>query len=536
LTPAGHLELLRFFLAHRDEIVERIQGVLNAQRKPADDRLDLSLLALHFEDCFFTLSGITPGQSQLRGQLEDAHRTAGFRPKLIPGLHNGLADPAEMMVRAFHVWNQSRWPGRNGRVRYAHTLFNLYLIRCLELLSLRLWDVSRIQAVLDELWAATPPDQPVLVRDARWLIQMAQSPATDDLGVYFDVAEQIADTLSLEDRLAICKAGVCLTGGHLRSQIRYHALRKGVTLDDVSVVLNTRNTNALDFALLVQELVPLLDAYERASHDGDQQTRRELADAICQGISPDPELFLNRLELLGAYSMIEHLFVGTDADGRATYTPMGGRHVRLLREYAGRIGRVATPLLEDCARFRPVNGAYSPYGVMYGFASNLLEHMALKTAQPDAGARFGVEDVFVAGDAGRLAWVNGWRKLPHLTREQETQFDYPQQFAEDVFTRIEASLRKRGSGEPVRTGRLIVAAESEPSPGDVYRPEPYDEQQLLSDRREGRCIISYETPSGWVALGKTILTEALGTGRDATIAGLPPAAEEALKLLCPGLL
>ena len=545
LTPAGHLDLLHFFLAHRDEIVERIQGLLNAQRKPADYRQDVALLSRHVEDCFFTVTGVTHALAQLRGQLEDSHWASGFRPKRIPGLHNGLADPAEMMVRGFYVWDQSRWPGRNGRVRYAHTLFNLYLIRCLELLSMRLWDgesdgarerLSRIQAVLDELWAGTPPDQPVLVRDARWLIQLAQSPATDDLGVYFEVAARIAETLPLDDRIAICAAGVCLTGGHLRAQIRYHSLRKGVAFDDPSVVLNTRNTNALDFALLVQELVPLLDAYERVSQARDDRTRRELADAICQGLSPDPELFLNQVELLGAYTMIEHLFVSTDGDGRAAYTPMGQRHVRLLQDYAERIGRVAKPLLDDCSHFRPVNGSYSPYGVLYGFASNLIEHMALKTAQPEPAMRFGVEDVFVAGDAGALAWVNGWRQLPHLTRDLEAQFAYPQQFAEDVFARIEASLHRRVSGESVRTGRFVIVPEDEPRAGDALRPEAYDEKQLLSDRREGRCIISYETPGGRVALSKTILTEVLGTGRDAAIAGLPPAAVDVLKLACPGLL
>src|SRR5205085_2580196 len=110
------------------------------------------------------------------------------------GLYNRLVDPAELMVRAFHVWQQTRWPGRNGRLRYAHTLFNLSVLRWLELLSLRLWDedagnagdrLSYMQAVLDELWADTTPDQPVLVRDARWLLPLAQSPATDDLGAYF---------------------------------------------------------------------------------------------------------------------------------------------------------------------------------------------------------------------------------------------------------------------------------------------------------------------------------------------------------------
>ena len=187
----AHIELLQFFLARRDDIVERIQGVLNAQRKPIQYLQDGSLLSRDFEDCFVTLTAVTHSQSRLRGQLEEAHWASGFRPKELPGLHNGLVDPAEMMIRGFHLWRQTRWPGRNGRVRYAHTLFNLYVIRCLELLSMRLWDagssssgdrLSHVQGVLDELWKTTPADQPVLVRDARWLIQMAQSPATDELG------------------------------------------------------------------------------------------------------------------------------------------------------------------------------------------------------------------------------------------------------------------------------------------------------------------------------------------------------------------
>ena len=200
----AHIELLEFFLAHRGEVVEQLQGVLNAQRKPVEYLQDGSLLSRHFEECFFTLPGVTHSQSRLRGQLEDAHRTSGFRPRELPGLHNGLVDPAEMMIRAFHLWRQTRWPGRSGRVRYAHTLFNLYVIRCLELLSMRLWDdglgdagdrLSQFQDVLDQLWTHTPADQPVLVRDGRWLIQLAQSPATDDLGAYFDVAEKVAESL-----------------------------------------------------------------------------------------------------------------------------------------------------------------------------------------------------------------------------------------------------------------------------------------------------------------------------------------------------
>jgi hypothetical protein len=336
-----------------------------------------------------------------------------------------------------------------------------------------------------------------------------------------------------------------------------------VSLNENSLVQSTRNSNALDFALLIQELVPLLEAYEHAWHSEDVHKRIELADAICQGISPDPELFLNRVELLGAYSMIEHLFVTTDPDGHPVHTPMGQRHVQLLLEYEGRIDRVSKPLYDDCRYFRPVKGAYSPYGVLYGFSTNLVEHMAFKTLQPDAVTPFGLEDVFAGGDAStdKLAWVSGWRKLPHLKLEVETLFDYPQQFAEDIFDRIELTLRRRVSdGEAnafARTGRLFVIpegnlpAESEAShipdlpvryirSSDMqlvaaHKAEYCDEPRLLSDRREGKCVLSYKTPGGWVAITKTLLTEVLGAGRDVKMVGLPPVAGGRLKLMCPDL-
>jgi hypothetical protein len=567
----AYLELLRFFLARRDGIVGNVEAVLNAQRKPSDYLQNRPLLFRHIEDCFFTAAGITPSQARLKGRLEDAHWSNGFKPRDLPGLYNGLIDPAEMLVRGFHLWQQTRWPGRNGRVHYAHTLFNLYVLRCLALLSMRLWDgdstnagerLSAIQSVLDELWKTAPSDQPVLLRDARWLIPLAQSPATDDLAAYFVVAENVAGTLATEHRLQIHKASVLMTAGHLRSQIRYHSIKQAAPLDETSVIVNTRISNALDFALLIQDLVPLLQAYEEAWQSGDGESRIELADAICQGVSPDPELFVNRVELLAAHSMIEHLFITTDREGQVAYTPLGQRHVHLLQEYRTRIGRLAKPLTDDCHHFKPIAGTYSPHGVLYGFSTNLIEHMALKTLQPDAVTRFGIEDVFVAGDAasGKLAWVSGWRKLPHLKREVATLFDYPQQFAEDVFDRIVRALRLRAGDETsmaARTGRLfVVPAESESADSEVstistlplryikscdrqivaaQNAEYQPESQLSSDRREGRCVISYKTSGGWVAMSKAILTEVLGTGHDAKVIGVPAAAAAALKLMCPDL-
>jgi hypothetical protein len=567
----SHLDLLRFFLVHRDEIVERLQALLNAQRKPTEYLQDGSLLSRHFEDCFFTLTGLTHSQARLRGQLEAAHWASGFRPREMPGLHNGLIDPAEMMTRAFYLWRRTRWPGRNGRVRYAHTLFNLYLIRSLELLSMRLWDdgsgtagdrLSHLQGLLDHLWTTTPADQPMFVRDARWLIQLAQSPATDALGAYFEVAAKIEETLSEEDRIEIHKAGVRMAAGHLRSQIRYYSTSQAVPFDEKSLVTSTRSSNALDFALLIQELVPLLEAFERAWRSEDDQSSLELADAICQGVSADPELFLNRVDLLSAYSMIEHLFITTDREGHIAYTPIGRRHVQLLREYEIRIGRVSKALSDVCRQFRPVDGTYSPYGILYGFSSHLIEHLALKASQPDATTHFGLEDVFVGGDTDKLAWVSGWRKLPHLQREVEKLFDYPQQFAEDIFDRIEQALRRRAAADGeanagVQTGRLFVLpwddlqadspaslipdlpvryiASSDLQIVAAHKADYCDEPDLLSDRREGKCLLSYQTPGGWVAITKAILTEVFAAGRDVKIAGLPAVAVAVLKLMCPSL-
>ena len=564
----SHVELLRSFLGCREEIVARIEGLLNAQRKPAHYLQDVPLLSRQLEDCFFTLGGLAPEHSRLRRQLDEAHWASGFKPRQAPGQHNDLIDPAELMSRAFLMWQRTRWSGHHGRVLYAHTLFNLYVLRRLMLLAMRIWDaghpserLAQVQSVLDDLRRTTPPEQPVFVRDARWLFPLAQSPTTDELHGYFEVAERIAETLSDEDRLEIVKASVRMAGGHLRSQLRHVSTQKGVSLDEHSLILSTRKSNALDLATLLEGLVPLLDAYERATVGGDTATRLELADAICQGVSPDPELFLNRLDLLGPYSMIEHLFIATDRDGRAVYTPMGQRHLRLLQEYAALIGRVSKPLHDDCARFRPADHPYSPYGVLYGFSSRLLEHMALKATQPSAVTAFSLEDVFVDGDAAKLAWVSGWRNLPHVPREVVKLFEYPQKFAEDVFDRIERALRKRVVGAeanaPVQNGRLFVAIESDAEPPSnnsstsdlsiqfvqssdrqivaANKAIACDEAQLLRSRLEGEFLVSYQSGGGWIGISKDVLTDVLGTGRDARIAGLPSAAAHVVKLMCPEL-
>jgi hypothetical protein len=405
------------------------------------------------------------------------------------------------------------------------------------------------------------------VRDARWLIPLAQSLITDELAPYFEVARQVTETLPEADVLEIQKAHVRMLGGHLTSQIRYYCTKDGVSIDEHSVVLRTRTSNALDLALLVQGLVGLLKAYDRALRSGDERMRLDMAPAICQGISPDPELFLNRVDLLSAYSMIEHVFIATETrqdacEGHTVYSPLGQRHVQLLKEYGALMDRLITSLRDDFPRFRPVDGGCSPYGVMFGLPSNLIEHMALKALQHDAETRFGLEDVFREdGDtsAAKLGWVNGWRKLPHINREVQRSFEYPQQFAEDIYDRIAGELSRCDSNaeacDSSRTGRLYLVSGNDSSKTSAipdlparyfgssdrqivaaHKAEPYDRAQLLRDRQEGHFLVSYETPGGWAALKKDLLTEVLAAGRDARIVGLPLDAAQVVQFMCADLL
>jgi len=143
----------------------------------------------------------------------------------------------------------------------------------------------------------------------------------------------------------------------------------------------------------------------------------------------------------------------------------------------------------------------------------------------------------------------------------EALFEYPQPFAEEIFDRLERALSRRVSdGEPgaaARTGRIFIVPDEDyqAAPGASSVPplparyiastDPQlvaaqkavycDEPRLSSDRREGRCVLSFRTPGGWVAITKAVLTEVLGAGRDVKIAGLPPAAAGVLPLMCPAL-
>ena len=384
-----HVALLREFLDRRQEIVEQIER-LCCERTGARTILD---------SCFSP--DFRASCPDFKGQLAASHLADGFEPIALEGSSHDF-DPVELIARAHQHWERHRWPGRNVRLRYAERLYSVFILRQLEHLSLRIWDegddgaadrLQEIQVLLDRLNDGTIAD--ALVRDARWLIQTAQGPLTRRLEPYFRIAERISASFTDSRRLEIHKAGARLTSGHLRSQLRHRASETDRPIDDPDVLAITRNSNSMDAALLVRDLVPLLEAYGTACA-GDAPERLTLADAILQAVSADPELLLTRLDLLGPCTMIEDLFIQHSEGGQPRYTPKGEAHRQLLESYAGLIGRHAESLQEDARSLDPRHGVYSPLGIAYGFCADILSNMALDTllAQPAFGLT--LEDMFAS--------------------------------------------------------------------------------------------------------------------------------------------
>jgi hypothetical protein len=127
----------------------------------------------------------------------------------------------ELIIRAYRFWESHRWPGRNGRLAYARSIYSVFILRTLEDLSLRIWDdgddragdrLREIQRLLDRLNETARPNG--FVRDARWLVQTAQGPLTRRLAPYFKIADRISASLTDREcigstrRTIVCRRGI----------------------------------------------------------------------------------------------------------------------------------------------------------------------------------------------------------------------------------------------------------------------------------------------------------------------------------------
>jgi hypothetical protein len=567
---AAHVALFTRFLDRRPQILEAIESrLLNVQGKEVSRAAARGDINQILSSCFFD-SSLSPDLAQLRDQLSTAHRTDGFEPVPQQGRAHDF-EPAQLVVLAYAFWTNSRWPGRNVRLAYAQTIYSSFVLRQLEQLTLRIWDdgtdrakagLQEIQRLLDRLNQLSGTDP--FVRTAPWLLQTAQGPLTRHLQSYFAIAERIAGSFEDTERLDIHRAGALLAGGHLRSQLRYRARESQRSPDDPDVLSVTRNSNSMDAALLIRDLVPLLETYKTACSTDGRDTRLTLADAILQGLSADPELFLTRLDVLGPATMIEEVFIERKEDGSAAYTAFGRSHLHTLAKYRELIGTVAVQLKEDAQRLDPTRSVYSPLGIVYGFCADILSNMAI--ARINSPQTFGLtlEDVFSSVGAldSKLARTHQWERLPSHSAERE-RFEHSTEWAVQMFDRLITALDARAvSGDSpdasgLRQARLFVLQQghSEDSlfrhtasaqmiraqehcvTSDLKRALATDstafpKSQILSDRKEGRFLASVESGGQWFAVSKVLLTTCICQGKDALISDVPTAAIEALRLTC----
>lgn len=564
---AAHLDLFDRFVARHQEIVDRLeQALLNVQGKATHRRRDRPFFERAFDDCLFGLTGLPATLVNVKGQLRAAQVADGLASERRDRFSNDL-DPLELVIRAYDHWDRTRWPGRSGRLTFARCLFAVCMLRQLEQLTFRLWDdesgeagarLRAIQQLLDGLNHVTAPF--TLVRDARWLVASAQSPLTPDVAPYFQIAKRVATLLPRQEALEVHVASVQMTSGHLRSQIRYGMARAGKALNDPELLAFSRNSNAMDLALIVQDLVPVLEAYERVARAGDGGDRLRLADAILQGLSADPELLLARLDLLAPYTIIEDLFVASDAESGWRYTELGRRHLDLLAGYGNLIDRVSSLLAADISTFDPASRVYSPLGIVYGFSVDMLSNIAMARLVGATTEGLTFEDTFASANhhEQKLARAAAWESLPSRSGEG-THFEHSLEFATEVYERLLRCLRVRvanpGALNASRTRsaklyvRRAVAAESVPHEmesvqalcftSDVTAAAnlgavPWARQELERERREGGFLASVVSGGHLFGLSKMVLTAPIGAGRDAIVSGIPAEAASKLRLTWPG--
>ena len=581
---AAHVALLEEFLARRANIMERIEEtLLNVRGKETERIRNRAHFDRLLNDCFFTLPDLGPELAGLKGQLAAMHLADGFEPIQLDKFSIEF-DPLDLVIRAYEYWSSHRWPGRSGRLAWAQVIYSVFLIRQLENLSLRVWDegnaqagdrLQKLQALLNCLNGpdAAGRSRAVFVRDARWLMQTAQGALTKDLAPYFRIAEHISLSFTDSVRLGIHAAGARLAGGHLRSQILYRALETGRSIDDPDNLAVARNSNSMDTALLLRDLVALLKRYDELCGERDEaantEMRLELADAILQGISSDIELFLTRLDVLAPATTIEHLFVECEESDRLQLASLGRAHIDYLGQYRKLIGRLAGRLKGDALRLAPQPNAYSPYGISYGFAADLLSNLALdKLISPSsswAGLTF--EDVFASRGSLelKLALAKALSTLPKRAGEHD-HFFHSADFAAQILACLLAALEERSTAgskanaSSHRDARIYVSTESEETarsgahvPAGIVPANEYcfaskvggisaegwqslPITQILTDRNEGRYLASAECDGGWFAISKFILTLFICQGIDVLLFDIPQKLIQILRVTCPGVI
>jgi hypothetical protein len=314
----------------------------------------------------------------------------------------------------------------------------------------------------------------------------------------------------------------------------------------------------MDSALLVRDLVALLDAYRIAIRNNGEH-RIELADAILQGLSADPELMVVRLDLLKPYTWIEDLFRGT---------ALGDEQLSLLDRYRELMAASSEALIEDAGHLDPGRQIYSPFGIVYGFCSDVLSNMAMAALITQAADPLSFEDTFDScGHLDeKLVRASTWARLPRRGAERE-HFEHSPDWGSEMYARLISALERRVSrpGEPNASGHpnsfIFVSSQNRQSPPAAEMDSPAEavnaneycftsdmsravasgatfqsEAEMIDSRNEGRFLASVKVDGSWFGVSKLVLTLFLAQGKHAAMTAVPEDAVDVIQLVCGGLI
>jgi hypothetical protein len=182
------------------------------------------------------------------------------------------------------------------------------------------------------------------VDDAETLLWIAISTYEPDDLAYHRLLERVL-ALAAPRRLGVARVGAPLLGCHLRWGFPHLYERD---------LWRMRADNFIDYPWLFFSVAELAREYARLADTGGAESERlEVAAALLNGMSPDPEAFLG--------------------DPPASLGPWREEHVRVRAFFADR----REALLRDFARHAPLPGRYSPLGFHFNFPHNAVFAMAV---------------------------------------------------------------------------------------------------------------------------------------------------------------
>ena len=288
-------------------------------------------------------------------------------------------------------------------------LYDAYVFQLIMLLSLRIWDegnpddnIQTIQSLLDELQAGPGNSGKQFVRHAPDLLTLATSLNNyADIGIYRDLIDKTKRFKVKEHRLRFSLANAKGTGSHLRSVIAtlYLAPPLEINKETWKAFFAKeegkihRTQNEIDYEIIVSALNNLFSRYEELlSGKVNNEERFEIAEAILDGLSADPEYFIDSPEMLRKFV---HPSAQPAVDEFKTY----------LRKNVG-------SLLKDLKGFDPKRYQYSPLGQVQVVSLpfyNLYEDVLLSLMSGEF-QKLSYEDRFTASsfleiDRQKRAWV-----------------------------------------------------------------------------------------------------------------------------------